>query len=427
MNVLAGAFSLKRNLEYLLDPPRARFRPIDGFRALAVLWIILMHCMWFQYPFMSAAAFSAFLGGAPRWIIGGAYGVDVFFVISGFLIGYLLMDEFSRRGGIRLPRFYGRRFLKLMPAYIAAMALYAVTMRVNRHMLWTNLIYINNFIAGVNQAMHWTWSLAIEEQFYFTFPCFLIFVFYKTRPSHRTGLLWAVIILSLLIRAFVIFHERIYLPVPWSAGVTDARFLHWAETVYIKPYTRFGCMAIGVLATHFQLTGSAARFFQSRPRVAFIGAVSSILLMTSIIAAPIHVAGPRWSDTASLIVLSLHRTLFGAATAFLILFSLYPANRVARLFHVCLSWRPFYSMAQLAYSAYLLHPIILTMMFSAIAPNLGRYPMMVYFVVGPVLSFTGALVLYLLVERPFMNLREVNFSGSQISTRPRAVALSEQV
>lgn len=426
MQVLAKVFSVKRNLGYMLHPPQGRFRPIDGFRALAVLWIILMHCMWFQFPFMNTSAFSTFLEGAPRFILGGAYGVDVFFVISGFLIGYLLMDEFARRGEIRLRRFYGRRFLKLMPAYIAAMGIYALTMRQNRDMLWTNLIYINNFIDGIKQAMHWTWSLAIEEQFYFTFPCFLILVFYKFRPSRRTGLLWLVIVLSILIRAVVIVREKIYLPVPWSAGVTDPHFLHWAEVVYIKPYTRFGCMALGVLAAHLQLTGSAARFFQSRPRAAQVGAGGAILMMAAIIAAPIHVAGPRWGDIAGWIALTLHRTLFGAAVAFLILWCLYPVSRPASLAQRFLSWRPFYSMAQLAYSAYLLHPIVLTTMFAAIAPNLSHYPMMVYFIAGPLLSFACAAVLYLFVERPFMNLREHPSVSVRLRTRQAPAAISAE-
>ena len=428
MNRFARAFSLERNLARLLHPPEARFRPVDGFRALAVLWVILMHCLWFQFPFAKPGDFAAFFERQPRWIIGGPYGVDIFFVISGFLIGHILMEEFERRGNIRARRFFSRRFLRLMPAYIVAMGIYAVTLRQNRDMLWTNLIYINNFVDGVKQAMPWTWSLAIEEQFYFTFPFFLIFVFYAVRQTRRTMLLWVVVGVSLLIRAFVILRHGLHLPVPWSAGVTDANFLNWAEALYIKPYTRFGSLALGVLAAHFVLNGSARNFFQSRPRWALAGFGCSILTIVSIVMAPIQMAGPRWHDVASLLVLTSHCTLFGAATAFLLLYCLYPVSGPGRLLEAFLSWRPFRSLAQLAYSAYLLHPIVLTMLYSSIASNLQSYPMVVYYIAGPILSFAAAAVLYLLLERPFMNLRDEPATAKEMSpaemplrTQPRLV------
>jgi peptidoglycan/LPS O-acetylase OafA/YrhL len=151
--------------------------------------------------------------------------------------------------------------------------------------------------------------------------------------------------------------------------------------------------------------------------VALIGVGCSIVVAALILAAPIHVAGPRWSDAAGLFVLTTHSTLLGAATAFVMLYCLYPVNRLGRLLEVLLSWKPLYSIAQLAYSAYLLHPIVLTIFYTSISPNLSRYPMIVYFIAGPVLSFAAAAGLYLFIERPFMNLRDYRFNRGQIGTR----------
>ena len=87
MGTRGAAFSLTRNIGHLFRPPDARLHADDGLRALAVLWIILMHCIWFQMPFIPAAELARRLDDAPGWILAGPYGVDVFFVISGFLIG----------------------------------------------------------------------------------------------------------------------------------------------------------------------------------------------------------------------------------------------------------------------------------------------------------------------------------------------------
>jgi peptidoglycan/LPS O-acetylase OafA/YrhL len=414
MNALLQAFSISRNLRYLVSPSNARFRTIDGLRALAVLWTVIMHCAWFHFPFMSPTEFRQFMESTPVWIVGGPYGVDMFFVISGFLIACLLMNEHRQTGTIKIQRFYGRRFLKLMPAYIAAMGLYAVLIRDNRDMLWTNLIYINNFIPGPKQAMTWTWSLAIEEQFYFTFPCLLLFLFFRIAKKQRLSLLLAVIGCSLLFRAWIILSNDIYLPVPWSLGVTDHRFLDWAEKLYIKPQARLGCLAIGVLAAYLHTYADAGRFFSDRPRMAILLFWTSVLIFAGIVLAPIHREAPPWDAFSSFIALTLHRTLLGTATAYVLLYSLYPSSRFGRGIANVLSLRPFYITAQLGYSAYLIHPMVLVTLFAAAGHSLFDYPVIVSYVLGPALSLAAALVLYLFVERPFMNLREADLRWSKM-------------
>lgn len=401
------AFSVRRNIRFLLDPPDGgHFNSIDGLRALAVLWIIVMHCVWFQMPYLRPDEWTRRMNAVPRWIIGGPYGVDVFFVISGFLIGYILMKEHQRRGGIDIRRFYLRRFLKLMPAYFAALAIYCVAIGDNWQTAWANLIYINNFLPGPKQAMTWTWSLAIEEQFYFTFPCFLIFIFFRMK-RHRMSLLVGLLLGGVGIRAYLALRHNMWLPLAWSAGVTDARFLDWAEKMYIKPYARYGCLLTGVMGAYWYLFHDAARFFRTHRGRAAALFVFACAIFTAIVAAPIHVAGQRWPDGVGLLALATHRYILGAATSYILLFSLFPAPGLAAVFHRFLSWRIWYSVAQLAYSAYLLHPIVLLLLLG----TLGRYhllgiPMPVLYITGPTLAFAAAAPLYLFIERPFMNLRD---------------------
>src|SRR5947208_2452901 len=103
-------------------------------------------------------------------------GVDIFFVISGYLIASLLLKEHDRTGGIRLKKFYARRAFRVLPAYLIGLCLTALILkeRSNIGHAWANLLFINNFLPASWQAMGWSWSLAIEEQFYIVFPVALI-------------------------------------------------------------------------------------------------------------------------------------------------------------------------------------------------------------------------------------------------------------
>jgi peptidoglycan/LPS O-acetylase OafA/YrhL len=142
---------------------------LSGLRAVAVIAVMLHHC------------------GAPLFAAGWV-GVDLFFVLSGFLITSLLLREHSETGTISLTLFWARRFLRLMPIYVlyitgitAAILLSPATAFKTDPTwlvasLWT---YTINFLptGGIWDGQHLTihlWSLAVEEQFYFVWPVVVV-------------------------------------------------------------------------------------------------------------------------------------------------------------------------------------------------------------------------------------------------------------
>src|SRR2546423_7997932 len=172
-------------------PPRPsgsqRYMPaLDGLRAFAVTAVIAYHLN------ITHAG-------------GGYLGVDVFFVLSGFLITGLLVEERARTGRIVLRAFWARRARRLLPALLlvlAALALYAAfapsgldrsTLRpdaladhflgANWHLIFTQSSYFAQFSAP-SPLVH-TWSLAIEEQFYVLWPLLLLVLLRVTRGSRR--------------------------------------------------------------------------------------------------------------------------------------------------------------------------------------------------------------------------------------------------
>jgi peptidoglycan/LPS O-acetylase OafA/YrhL len=166
----------------------APYRPeIDGLRAIAVLSVLLYH----------GALFHPAL---PR-LGGGFTGVDIFFVISGFLIGGILWRDIRETGRIRLARFYLRRIKRLAPAYFAMVAAVLVVgwlillpfeFREFGKSLIAATVYLSNihfhreagYFDGLSEEkplLH-TWSLAVEEQFYIVLP-FLMLALLRWRAS----------------------------------------------------------------------------------------------------------------------------------------------------------------------------------------------------------------------------------------------------
>jgi peptidoglycan/LPS O-acetylase OafA/YrhL len=146
---------------------------LDGLRCLSATAVILLH-------------------SRPKGPFQGGYiGVDVFFVLSGFLITSLLAAEYRQSGRINLPRFYWKRIVRLMPALLLMLAAYLVI----APLLWPGYahardallaaIYFSDFTLTFSNAPKYlghTWSLAVEEQFYLLWPLLLVPLLRSSSP-----------------------------------------------------------------------------------------------------------------------------------------------------------------------------------------------------------------------------------------------------
>lgn len=258
----------------------ATFRPdIQGLRAVAVIAVILDH----------------FLG----WPSGGFIGVDVFFVISGFLITALLLREHAKSGTISFTGFYLRRAKRIMPAALvvvvatlaASFALFSST-RFTATLwdgIWATLFGANwrfavlgtdYFQAGgpVSPLQHY-WSLAVEEQFYFVWPWLMLLIFWIVSRRHVDSTAAArrvigIAIVSLTVISFAWSVWETQSDASWAYFSTFSRAWELGVgaiiAVYASSFARINPVVRHILAW-VGLTGIVAAVFITNQAVAFPG------------------------------------------------------------------------------------------------------------------------------------------------------------
>src|ERR1017187_2106620 len=153
-------------------PELTRIPSLDGLRALSIFLVVSLHTLqrYGLHHHVGLGWYALFNGGS---------GGSIFFVISGFLITSLLLQEHRKRGSISLPGFYLRRAFRILPPlyfYIGVIILLGVAgrMALNRNDLISSIFFFHNFTEGATMwAVEHLWSISVEEQFYLVRPVVL--------------------------------------------------------------------------------------------------------------------------------------------------------------------------------------------------------------------------------------------------------------
>jgi peptidoglycan/LPS O-acetylase OafA/YrhL/lysophospholipase L1-like esterase len=244
-----------------------RYMPaLDGMRAFAVVAVLLYH-------------------GGVSWARGGYFGVDAFFVISGFLITSLLLAEWRENSGINFKQFWARRARRLLPALalvLVVVAIYAAraAQPIELHQLrrdsyatiayvanWSQIFshqsYFEQFAAP--SALKHTWSLAIEEQFYLLWPLIVFAALRVARGSKRILLAGcAVLAVASAVEMAVLYHP----------GQDPSR-------VYYGTDTRAQSLLIGAILAILLTRRPEIRSYAAR-RTLHIGASAAVVTLAVI-------------------------------------------------------------------------------------------------------------------------------------------------
>jgi peptidoglycan/LPS O-acetylase OafA/YrhL len=164
---------------------------LDALRAFAVFLVIGAHYHWPQTPALAVS-----IADNPLFRYGWT-GVDLFFVLSGLLIGKQLWRELDKTGTVRIPRFLLRRGLRIWPLYYAIIAYFTAFRPAPFD--WPEWVFLSNYFPTTFER---SWSLSTEEQFYVAVPLLLLVI---TRFLPRKAHVWPLVALTLAVPVVRVF------------------------------------------------------------------------------------------------------------------------------------------------------------------------------------------------------------------------------
>jgi len=341
---------------------------LDGLRALAILLVLASHL---GSPADGLPAAHAVRGRC------GFLGVQLFFVLSGFLITTLMLREVRRTGRLNLRQFYWRRFLRIAPAYLAFLAALGALQACRQARLdgreWLALAtYTVNFLPG---SLPWqishVWSLSVEEHFYLLWP--LLMAAWPPARCRTAALVCVAGALGLRWLAL--------LALPDGARFAD-----------LSTFTRLDDVAVGCLLAFL----SRDPAWRTRLDAAVAGGRRTALLFAGFLAAQVllsrSVASLLFPDVVAKLLVGVANDVNALTIAVLMWAVLArPAGPVGRL----LNHPAAVAVGVVSYSLYLWHPL-----FGEHAPGVFRqFP---FNLAG---TATAAGLSYVLIERPFLSLK----------------------
>lgn len=332
---------------------------IDGLRGIAVLSVLAYHIM-------------------PRALPGGFVGVDVFFVISGYLITSIIWSQ-CKAGTFSFATFYAKRIRRLFPALFAVIfacstfqyfigfpqeiydfgvSSIAAIFYFSNHYFLSKSGYFDDAVES-NPLLH-TWSLGVEEQFYILFPALLVFLFYKARDK-------GVLVLSILLVL--------------SLFLSEILLVSKASSSFYLVVSRFWEFLIGGILS-LKSKENAIR----RPHMEIIGWIGLGMLVFSFLNYSEHVSFPGLN------------ALVPALGTFLLL---YVGQHKDQLITRCLSLSPIRNIGKLSYSLYLWHWPIIVFYKLEFSPD----PSSIERIVLILVCMGVAYLSWRFIEQPFLKLQ----------------------
>jgi peptidoglycan/LPS O-acetylase OafA/YrhL len=372
-----------------------RFPQLHGLRVVAILTVV-------QYHVTTILLYDGKLDIDGAWAVRSMtifFGMDLFFVLSGFLIGTILLHSMGRSGLAGVRRFWLRRAFRTFPAYYVVLTILVLAFGLNdsqRHHLWLEYAYLSNYapVHREDLVMLWGWSLSLEEQFYLSVP-FLFLGLSRLRSDRaRLALLVLFWVSALVVRLALLQRHPEWSP----AEIYD--------NLYFRTHTRFDTLVCGILLAYVQHRwgGSIARWLEAP-------SARAALALPSLACLWVLLYPWMFGEERTALV---HAFAWGTLTSIMYFgWVLLLLNGGAGWIQRALS-APFWRrVATLGYGVYLVH---LPLCYHAVSPVSGwlvrqrHWPMAVVWTLSVlglfVLSLGVSYVLHVAIEKPALRVRD---------------------
>ncbi len=383
---------MTRRSEPAIDPrfqDRERQPGLDLLRALAIIVVVIYHAALFGFKLP---------GRVDRF---GWIGVDLFFVLSGYLIGGQLLAPLARDQRMNLGRFFARRALRIMPAYFVVLAIYFLlpSWREYSEMsqpLWKFLLSIQNIALHGGTAFSHAWSLAVEDQFYLALPFLLLFLYRRPRT--------AIIIPCLLVVGGIALRTFLAAQNPSvDGGVSFRGFQAW---IYYPTWSRLDPLVFGVALAAIE-----------KFRLQWWRRLTNYAIWLWLPGLVLIVYG-LWlgeGDYLTVTACTWQFPLIALGMAALLIYAVSPRLVFRR---VAIPGAAF--IASIAYSAYLIQKLVIRFVEQFCASHNIVLTSAPALICVELCVYAAATILFFTVERPFLQLRH------RITPRSRASALQIQ-
>nr|MDQ2994674.1 acyltransferase [Pseudomonadota bacterium] len=390
------------------------FNHVEGLRAFAAIWMMFYHMALFAAFFYPQAEYLQLIKHPFFKIaLSSSVSLDIFFVISGLVIGHALIKELKYKNSIDPYSFLVRRCARVYPLYLLLIVITLPFFSTTLPNVWTNILQINNILPIAEQHLVWTWSLAVDFQFYALFAAIMWLIAKDVLGKKSCYALTLIfLIMPFVITALLIsLHQLHHLsPAAYIPRGPESRL--YFSMGFDKLYVRSGPFLYGVLTAYVLIyhRDKLRQSLESIPEnIINLFCIITLSLMLLLLANDpiwhVHKAQPLW-QTSSYWSILLQRNIFSLLLCAILLLADYPKGIVMRIILKILNlavWRPF---GQLTFSTYLIHPIIILIGFSIFFAHHSAVTAEHYFQFGlwlMLISYLIAIPLYLLVEQPAMH------------------------
>lgn len=353
---------------------------LEHLRAIAITMVFFYHYQLF---------------GHPEWLENSAgfgwTGVDLFFVLSGFLISGQLFKTIRTGQAISLKVFFIKRFFRIIPAYLVILILYALFagFREREAMapLWRYLTFTLNFGLDLKKTGTFThaWSLCIEEQFYLLFPVLVLLLKYFNAAKKTIFILTGLFITGFLLR---------YLSWQYLTAhhlFSDYFILYWYKYIYYPTYNRLDGLLVGVgIAGLLNFYPAIKERADQKGNVLLV--IGLVLLSCAYFLCKDNTTFYASVFGFPLVSIAFGFIVAGAASYSSILYRL--QSKVTSV------------LANLSYTLYLVHKMVIHLSQNTFQ-NLGiEKDSNIMLIICIATSITAALVLRYTVELPFLRIRD---------------------